>query len=242
MTIAIMDDSTQDIKTLYEHISRYCKEHKTHMQIKSFTNEAALLQSLKSEKYSLVFLDIYMQESSGIQTAKKLRKLCPKCQIIFCTNSSEHAVKAFRLHALDYLTKPYTYAQLEDALNHYESIAERFAHYIELKEGRYQTRVLITDIMYADYRNHYIQVHTTSSVIRSYMSFGNFSPMLAPYGQFLWCYRNCMVNMDYVDSWDDTHFILKNGENIPIFKTCKREIIQAYANYVFEYVNGGVNS
>lgn len=239
MTIAILDDSSEDIKSLYKHISRYCNERKTHMTIKEFTNETAFLQSLKTEKYSLVFLDIFMQQKSGIQIAKEVQKLCPKCQIIFSTSSKEHAVKAFRLHALDYLVKPYTYAQLEDALDRYESIAEKFAHYIELKEGRYQTRILITDIMYADYHNHYIQVHTTSNVIRSYMSFGDFSPMLAPYSQFLWCYRNCMINMDYVESWDDNDFILKNGERIPIFKTCKREIIQAYANYVFEYVNGG---
>lgn len=242
MTIAIVEDSAKDITTLYTHISRYCSEHKTHMQINTFTAEDDFLQSLKTEKYNLAFLDIFMPDSSGIHTAKELRKLCPKCQIIFCTSSNDHAVKAFRLHALDYLMKPYTYAQLEDALNRYENIAERFSHYIELKEGRYQTRILVTDIMYVDYHNHYIQVHTTSSVIRSYMPFSNFSPLLTPYSQFLWCYRNCIVNMDYVESWEDTDFILKNGEHIPIFKTCKRQILQAYANYVFEYVNGGIKS
>ena len=240
MTIAIVDDSSKDLSLLYEYICRYCSEHKIHVQVKEFTNEGTFLRTLKTEQYSLVFLDIFMQSLNGIQIAKEIKKLNPKCQIIFSTSSREHAVKAFRLHALDYLVKPYTYAQLEDALNRFEKVAAKFAHYIELKEGRYQTRILITDIMYVDYHNHYIQVHTTSSVIRSYMSFGEFSPLLAPYGQFLWCYRNCMVNMDYVESWDDNDFILKNGEHLPISKSKKREIIQAYANYIFDYVNGGM--
>ena len=104
------------------------------------------------------------------------------------------------------------------------------------------TRILITDIIYVDYHNHYIQVHTDSRVIRSYMSFGEFSPMLSPYRQFLWCYRNCMVNMDYVDTWEDHDFILKNGERLPIFKSQRKEILQAYANYIFDYVNGGTIS
>ena len=74
------------------------------------------------------------------------------------------------------------------------------------------------------------------------MSFGEFSPMLSPYRQFLWCYRNCMVNMDYVDTWEDHDFILKNGERLPIFKSQRKEILQAYANYIFDYVNGGTIS
>lgn len=239
MTIAVIDDSSKDISLLYEYICRYCNEHKIHATIKTFTSERDFLGAFKTEKYDLVFLDIFMQDLSGIQVAKEVKRLNPRCQIIFSTSSKEHAVKAFRLHALDYLLKPYTYAQLEDALNCFESAAARFSHYIELKEGRFMTRILVTDIMYVDYYNHYIQVHTPSKVVRSYMSFGDFSPMLSGYGQFLWCYRNCMVNMDFVDTWEDNDFILKNGERLPIFKSQKREIIQAYANYIFDYINGG---
>ena len=242
MTIAIIDDSAKDISLLYEYICRYCNEHKVHASIRQFTQEKAFLYTLKTEKYDLVFLDIFMRDTDGIMVAKEIQKLNPRCQIIFSTSSKEHAVKAFRLHALDYLLKPYTYARLEDSLDRFEHTAARFTHYIELKEGRFQTRVLITDIMYVDYHNHYIQVHTPSGIVRSYMSFGNFSPMLSPYGQFLWCYRNCMVNMDYVDTWEDSDFILKNGERLPIFKSHKKEIIQAYANYIFDYVNGGTIS
>ena len=240
MTIAIIDDSSEDISLLYDYICRYCNEHKVHTSVKTFTSETAFLNAFKTEKYDLVFLDIFMKDLNGIQIAKAIKKLNSRCQVIFSTSSKEHAIKAFRLHALDYLLKPYTYAQLEDALNCYENAAAKFTHYIELKEGRLQTRILIPDIMYVDYHNHYIQVHSLSRVIRSYMSFGDFSPLLSPYRQFLWCYRNCMVNMDHVDSWEDSDFILKNGERLPIHKAQRKKILQTYANYIFDYVNGGV--
>ena len=48
-----------------------------------------------------------------------------------------------------------------------------------------------------------------------------------------------MVNMDYVDSWEANDFILKNGERLPIFRSQRNKIIQTYANYIFDYVNGG---
>ena len=242
MTIAIIDDSSKDISLLYEYICRYCNERRVHASVKTFTKEREFLSAFKTEKYDLVFLDIFMQGLDGIQIAKAIKKLNPRCQIIFSTTSKGHAVSAFRLHALDYLLKPYTYARLEDALDCYENAASKFTHYIELKEGRFQTRVLISDIMYVDYHNHYTQVHTPPRLIRSYMPFGDFSPMLSPYRQFLWCYRNCMVNMDYVDSWQDSDFILKSGERLPIFKAQRKTIIQTYANYIFDYVNGGMKS
>ena len=162
-----------------------------------------------------------------------------KSQIIFTTASKEYAVKAFKVRALDYLVKPYKYEELESALDHFEEVYDKFIHYIELKEGRQYTRILIGDIMYVDYHNHYIQVHTTSNVVRSYMPFDKFSPMLKPYRQFLWCYRNCMVNMDYIDFLEDKDFVLTDGKRIPISRAMHNEVTQTYANYMFEYVSKG---
>ena len=58
--------------------------------------------------------------------------------------------------------------------------------------------------------------------------------MLSSYPNFLWCYRNCMVNMDFIASYIDRDFILKNGETIPIAAARRREILQTYADYIFD--------
>lgn len=239
MNVAVVDDSLFDRQYLQDNIERYCSEHKVHMQIKTYDNGHGFLNSFSVHTYDLVFLDIFMDETSGIHIAEKIRQIDDRCQIIFTTSSQEHAIKAFRLHALDYLLKPYTYEQLEESLFRCQTAMKRFSHYIELKEGRHYTRVLISDIIYTDYYNHYIQVHTLRNVIRSYMSFADFAPMLGKYPQFLWCYRNCMVNMDYIRSMDSKDFILSTDERIPISRARKNEIRQAYANYLFEYVTKG---
>ncbi len=43
-----------------------------------------------------------------------------------------------------------------------------------------------------------------------------------------------MVNMDFIESYMDRDFILKNGESIPITAARKREILQTYADYIFD--------
>lgn len=237
MYIALVDDSSEDIRYLFENISRYCKEHRVHMQSDKFEDEKKFIAAANNRAYDLVILDIYMKKINGDRIAQAIREKYPECQIIFTTASQEHAVKAFKVRALDYLVKPYTYEELETALDHFEEVYNKFLHYIELKEGRQFTKILIKDIMYVDYHNHYIQVHTTSNVVRSYMPFDKFAPVLQPYCQFLWCYRNCIVNIDYIDSLDDKDFVLTDGKRLPISRAMYKEVIQAYANYMFEYVN-----
>lgn len=234
MNAAIVDDSAEDIELLSGYLSRYSKEHNVHMYIERFTDEDVFLNSVGSTAYHLVFLDIYMKRTTGIQIAKKVQKRDPKCQIIFTTVSEEHAPMAFRLHVLDYLVKPYGYPYLKDALDHFELSVSRLSHYIELKEGRDRTRVPVSDIIYTDYSNHYIQVHTVSCIVRSHMYFHDFRPMLSPYPNFLWCYRNCMVNMDFIESYTDRSFLLKNRECVPIAAARRREILQTYADYIFD--------
>ena len=241
MRVAIVEDSTSDVTSLCDHIERYCTENKVHMQIDRYANGISFLSACTTTVYDLAFLDIVFTESNltGIDISSRLREKQPECQIIFTTSSQEYAVDAFRVHALDYLVKPFDYAQLEDSMTRFSKAFHRFEHYITVKEGRQYTRIMIHDIMYTDYHNHYIQVHTPNNVIRSYMSFDEFAPLLEPYPRFLWCYRNCMVNMDYVVSVDEKDFVLKNGERLPLSRMRKREIMQAYADYVFDYVNRG---
>lgn len=232
MTIALVDDSPVDLEILFTHTCRYCREHKIHIHIKKFTDEALFLKSARYTAYSLVFLDIYLKRSTGIQVAEKLREYQPRCQIIFATASKNHAVKAFRLRALDYLVKPYNYIQFSDAISRFDQTAAKFIHYIELKEGRRYTRIPVSDIIYTDYHNHYIQVHTALCTIRSHLYFKEFAPALSPYPQFLWCRRNCIVNMDFIESFDAKSFLLNDGTRLPISKAQHREITHAYTDYL----------
>lgn len=76
--------------------------------------------------------------------------------------------------------------------------------------------------MYTDYYNHYIQIHTPNRMIKTYMSFAEFSPLLLKYKQFISPYRNCMINMDYVQQMDDHDFLMKDQVQIPINRAAQR--------------------
>ena len=47
MTIALIDDSIDDLEILFGYICRYCQEHKIHAHIEKYTNELTFLRSTK---------------------------------------------------------------------------------------------------------------------------------------------------------------------------------------------------
>ena len=68
----------------------------------------------------LIFLDIQMPILDGFEVVQLLAP--PRPQIIFVTAFDQHALKAFEVHALDYLTKPVRLQRLNEALNHVKQL------------------------------------------------------------------------------------------------------------------------
>lgn len=234
MKIAIVDDSQPDRKILQDFIFHYCSEHQIAVSLLEFESGESLLVQREQEKLDLIFLDIYMDGIDGIETAKRIREQGQESLLVFVTTSSQHAVESYRVRAFDYIVKPYDYQQFEEMMNLCCQVLARNSRYIQVKEGRTLVRILLKDIFYTDYYNHYIQIHTKKRVIKTYMSFQDFSSLLKEYSQFMCCYRNCLINMDEVASVEERDFLMKNGERVPIARAKRYEIRQQYANYMFD--------
>ncbi|MGE4588452.1 MAG: LytR/AlgR family response regulator transcription factor [Acidaminococcaceae bacterium] len=238
MQIAVVDDLKTEIDLLSSYIIRYCKENKLSLKLATFVSGEEILAA-NNNHFDIIFLDIYMPGLSGLETAKEIRKKDNDCLLVFSTTSPDFAVKSFRVRAFDYLVKPYDYVQLAEIMSLAEKALHKSSRYIEVKESREIVKILIRDILYADYDNHYIQIHTKDKIIRTYLSFPDFSPLLLKYPQFLNCYRNCIINMDCVSSLYDNDFALTSGERIPITRERRTEIRQLYADYAFQKLNNG---
>lgn len=233
LKFAVLDDMALDRDLLKNYINKFCRENNIMASIDLFADGKSFLQSAKLNKYEVAFLDIYIGQEDGIEIASQLREFDDKLLIIFSTTSEHHAIKSFRVRAFDYLVKPYTYLQFQEIMNLCRKTILQKSLYIEVKEGRDTTQILLSDITYVDYYNHYVQIHTKDIIIRTYMSFNDFWEKLNDDGRFLCCYRNCAVNMDEVAGISDNDFTITTGEIVPIAKPGRREIKRIYAEYIF---------
>ncbi|HNG78191.1 MAG TPA: LytTR family DNA-binding domain-containing protein [Burkholderiaceae bacterium] len=85
---------------------------------------AAALQWLAQQRADVLLLDIRMPGLDGLQLAQRLRAQPRAPALIFVTAHPEHALAAFEVQAIDYLTKPVRRARLQEAL-------QRAAHWLQ---------------------------------------------------------------------------------------------------------------
>ena len=81
-----------------------------------FSSAIDALAFLNKEEVQLIFMDIQMPDLSGMELARVLdgKKTSDKTRIIFATAYHQFAIEGYKVDALDYLLKPYSY---EDFLN-----------------------------------------------------------------------------------------------------------------------------
>jgi len=100
-----------------------CPEPKAHV-VGEAANATQALVWLESQVCDLMLLDIHMPGRDGTQLAAELRQRVNAPAIVFVTAHAEHALKAFDLEAIDYLTKPVRRERLQAAL---QRVAQRLA-------------------------------------------------------------------------------------------------------------------
>ena len=102
MRIIAVDDEPLALGLLVRSIQEACPA----AQISHFQSGQEALQFLESNRCDVAFLDIHMRGMDGLTLAKKIKKLNPKCNLIFVTGYSAYTGDAFTMHASGYIIKP----------------------------------------------------------------------------------------------------------------------------------------
>lgn len=236
MNIAIVDDLKEDRDKVSLYLHEYFAESipSRALKVDHFINGETFIKGFTPYTYQIIFMDYYMDEMSGLELAKAIRKLDASVTLIFTTISQDYAIAGYTVKASGYLVKPVAYSELKELLSFLEIEELYHQEYIEIINGYSTYRVLIADIVYCDISGHYTQIHLQDGKMeRTRMTFHQVIDLLEPYPQFLSCYRGCTVNMDHIKSLDDFCFITSDFERVPIRMKEYSKISQTYFDYVF---------
>lgn len=116
LRVFIVDDEPPARNRLRELLSD-CNEQLPLLVVGEAGNGQEALDKLVSNPADVVLLDIRMPQMDGIELAQHLQHLPAQPVIIFTTAYDSYAIKAFELHAIDYLLKPIRLGRLFDALS-----------------------------------------------------------------------------------------------------------------------------
>jgi len=147
----------------------------------------------------VVLLDIHMPGMDGLGLAHALRQLPQPPAVVFVTAHAEHALRAFDLEALDYLTKPVRLERLQAALKkaertftNHRAVEGNFSSNFILIQDRGRTeRVPLADVLYLKAELKYVTVRTRH---RTFIYDGSLSEFEDRHGaHWLRIHRNALV-------------------------------------------------
>lgn len=181
------------------------------------------LAALDPARVDVAVLDIDMPGLNGLQTAELAHKR--GIPVIFVTAHEQHAVEAFRQHAVHFLLKPIDAPRLAEAL---ERIAPQRADRLALKVGDDAVLVDVAAISHALYDGALVTVHVGDA---EHLTDASLQDLLEQLGgePFVRVHRRAIVNLDQVTRLESlasggytAH--LRNGGEAPVSRAAAREL------------------
>ncbi len=200
--LAVCDDEPRELDKITSMLDAYGQLHTEYeFSIQCFTTvEALLLENELQNGYDLLLSDIYMPQKSGIEMARELRRNGFSYPIIFFTSSSDHALEAYGVFAIQYLVKPVTqpdfFTAMDIAFQHMNQARRR---YIALKTDNELRRVAIGEIIYCEAQRNYQRIYLNdNSDLRVRMTSSELFTMLSAFPDFTRCGASYILNLNHV--------------------------------------------
>ena len=213
----------------------------------TFNNAIDAQQRLTEEQADLIFADINMPDLNGVDF---VRALPDRPMVIFTTAYSEYAVEGFKLDAVDYLLKPFSFADFSRSAAKANSLYElrqsrrsepqetaseatpRDKEYISVKADYKVSLVRIAEIIYLESEGEYVRMHLADgSTITTLFRLKNMETAL-PAESFMRVHRSYIVNLRAIKAYVKGRIFLSDNEYIPIGENYK-EAFQAYIDKNF---------
>ena len=189
---------------------------------------------LKKEPVDLLFLDIQMPDLSGLEFSKMIPK---DTRVIFTTAFDQYALEGFKVEALDYLLKPFDYAEFLVAANkaniwfelvkrQKQNILSEEKEFLFVKSEYKRLRIKLVDVLYFEGLRDYIKIWLKDNPkpILTLMSLKTLEAEL-PETHFMRVHRSFIISLDNINVIERNQ-ILINQQRITVSEQYKPKFLE----------------
>ncbi|MFV8351795.1 LytR/AlgR family response regulator transcription factor [Flavobacterium sp. XS2P14] len=224
--VIIVDDESSGRKLIKEYLEYY----PDYFIVGEANNGVDAVKIINEFKPDLVFLDIQMPGLTGFEVITYLEEIP---QIIFSTAYDKYALKAFEVHAIDYLLKPYTQERFKMAMSRTSNTIEKLlplAEKLLIDKPNYPDRILVQtskklitiavkDIIRIEAYGDYSKLHVKDNCFLSNFGITTLATKLNP-ELFIRVHRSSIINISVIKELSKTSssfdVLMSNNDNVRV--------------------------
>lgn len=236
LKVYLCNSNTDLIKQYTSLVEQSAEENGIDITLSVFDSGEALLfhMSDMSNLADIIYIDILMGKSNGIDTAYKLRELGCRAEIIFTTETEKFVYEAFDVKAFQYLVSEKTSDdKFRKVFLEASKVALKKEREMFLCEFHNMKKMVpIDEISYFEIWRRVVTVHYSGDkTAKFYRSMEQLEKQLKD-KNFVRSHRSYIVSLPYINKFEAQSLSLKTGENIPVGVTYMRQVKKEFADYI----------
>lgn len=229
LRIAICDDEEYICSKLESCIKSCCLDKNIETETEIYTSGEGFIKNLNADdKYNLIFLDIELGHSSGIDVSEHIRNVMHNeaVQIVYVSGKNGYDRQLFTFRPFHFIDKPFDKEKVAEVIEKYLRIYGNQNEIFHYKIGHDTYWAKLGEILYFKSLDRRVVIRTTDNEDVFYCSLEMVEEQLKGQG-FLVPHKSYLVNYRFIRSFQSNTIIMTNGEEIPIAKTKRKEIMKA---------------
>lgn len=226
MTTTIQCLAIDDEPIALDKLRMYIEKTPFLRLVKACEDAFEAMEVMNNRKVDAVFIDINMPDLNGLDFMESIPEE-RRPAIVFTTAYSRYAVDSFRVSPVDYLLKPFSFADFQRAANR---VLKRFNHqatadFLYIKVGYNYVRVALDDIRYIEGMGDYLRIFLASDKkpLMTLSTFRQLREYLSP--SFLQVHRSFIVNMQQVREITRMRILMDSDTWIPVGESYKEDFL-----------------
>lgn len=225
MKISICDDDYSVCRFIENTVLEYASLNNLHIDVEITQSKQSLFSNFE-EDTDMLFLDIMLPDSTGVEIGHFLRKNCKNVdlQIIFISSNPDYALDLFKIRPMDFLIKPFTSKDITDILDEYFSVRLSQIKYFSYKSKQSTGKIKYNDIVYFSSNIRQIDIFLKSGdVITIYGKLSDIDVNL-PKAHFWRIHQSYIINKHFISNCQFDCVVMTTGERLPISKIYRKDI------------------
>jgi DNA-binding LytR/AlgR family response regulator len=237
LRIAVCEDLKKDRDSLLLLI----RESGIPAKCDTFTSGEAFLARFRKGMYHLIYLDIYMEDINGMETARFIRERDEGVLLAFTTTSRDHAFEANKYRSLLYIEKPVTPEMIKHTLILASALRDKqSSEVLTIFSEAVQVDIPHDEIIYIEVIDQRCVIHTGDGKTIAASTTLNINDIdeRLPKPHFCRSHRSFIVNLDKVRRVNGRDFEMCDGNIAYIAQRDRRRIMNLYDEWLFGSVTG----